>query len=103
MLAFSRSGRGRVTVEVSQENVPAVVFATQVIVGTIIFSLVMVAAFGLSRLVALMGAHGAPDWMMKPASWAEWLLFWADLFCFGLFLVSEVLKFVVGLVKEWRR
>jgi hypothetical protein len=50
-----------------------------------------------------MALHGAPNWMITPAQWAEWLLFWADLFCFGLFLLSEVLKFVISLVKEWRR
>jgi hypothetical protein len=92
-----------VTVEVSEETGPAAVFATQVIVGTFIFSLVMLAAYGLSVLVGWMAAHGAPEWMITPAHWAEWLLFWADLFCFGLFLLSEMLKFVLGLVKEWKR
>lgn len=91
------------TVEVSEETGPAVIFVTQVFVGTAIFSIVLLAAFGLSLLVSWMEAHGAPDWMARPSHWAEWLLFWVDLFCFGLFLLSEVLKFMVGLVKEWRR
>jgi hypothetical protein len=57
-----------VTVEVPEETAPAAAFAAQVIIGTIIFSLVMVAAFGLSWLVGWMAAHGAPDWMVTPGS-----------------------------------
>jgi hypothetical protein len=91
------------TVEVREETGPAVVFVTQVLVGTLLFSIVLLVAFGLARGVDWMGEHGAPPWMMSAAQWAEWSLFWVDLFCFALFLLSEVLKFMVGLVKEWRR
>jgi len=44
-----------VTVEVPEETIPAIVFVTQVVIGTLIFSVVMLAAFGLSRLVGWMG------------------------------------------------
>lgn len=89
-------------VELREETGTAAVFVAQVIVGTFIFSLVLAAAFGLSQLVAWMDRSGAPSWMINGAHWVEWSIFWLDIFCFGLFLTSEVLKFVVGLVKEWR-
>lgn len=89
-------------VEVSRETRPAVVFVVQVLVGTALYSLIMLAAFGLAKLVGWMEQGGAPSWMIHGAHWAEWALFWLDLFCFGLFLLSEALKFVRGLLAEWR-
>ena len=91
------------TVEVRDEAVPAAVFATQVIIGTILFSLVMLGAFGLSLLIKWMEGFGAPGWMIWGAHVAEKVIFGLDFFLFGLFLLSEALKFMVGLWKEWSR
>jgi hypothetical protein len=91
-----------VTVEVEEEAVPAAVFAVQVLVGTLLFSLVLLGAFGLSKLVSWMQSSGAPEWMIWGAHGAERLVFGLDLFLYGLFLLSEALKFAVGLWKEWR-
>lgn len=89
-------------VEIAKGTKPAVDFVVQVLVGTTLFALVIVAAFLLSRLVAWMEHAGAPAWMARTADWAEWVLFWTDLFCGGLFLLSEVLKFIRGLIRNWK-
>lgn len=90
------------SVELPEETTSAANFAIQVVVGTFLFSLVLLAAFGLAKLVEWMESAGAPTWMIGGAHWVEWTLFWGDAFLFGLFLLSEALKFVVGLWKEWR-
>ena len=90
------------SVMIPKEAGPAVRFAIQVLVGTFVFSVILLAAFGLSELVSWMQARGAPEWMITGAHWVEWCVFWLDVFLFGLFLFSEVLKFVIGLWKEWR-
>ena len=90
------------TVEVNEDAGPAVIFATQVIIGTILFSVVLALAFGLSKLVAWMQSYGAPEWMIWGAHLAEKMVFGLDLFLFSLFLLSEALKFVLGLLREWR-
>ena len=89
-------------VEAKDEAGLAAVFATQVVVGTFLFAVVMLTAFGLSKLVSLMEQTGAPKWMITGAHGAEIVVFGLDLFLFGLFLLSEALKFVIGLVREWR-
>lgn len=90
------------TVEIPGETTPASNFAVQVIVGTFLFSLVLLAAFGLAMLVNWMARSGAPNWMIAGSHWVEWIIFWGDVFLFGLFLLSEALKFILGLWKEWR-
>lgn len=90
------------TVEVDKGAGAAAVFATQVIIGSILFSMVLAAAFGLSKLVDWMQQSGAPDWMITGSHWAEYGLFSLDLFLFALFLLSEALKFVLSLWNEWR-
>jgi hypothetical protein len=49
-----------------------------------------------------MQLSGAPQWMVDGSGWAEKAVFWIDLFCFALFLLSEALKFVIALVREWK-
>lgn len=90
------------TVEIDEDIGPAATFAAQVIVGTILFSVVLLVAFGLAKLVEWMQASGAPEWMIRGAHLAEQVVFGLDLFLFCLFLLSEALKFVIGLWKEWR-
>ncbi len=89
--------------EVDQEAGAAAVFAFQVVVGTVLFAMVLVVAFGLSKLVMWMDQAGAPDWMIQGAHWAEFAVFALDLCLFFLFLISEALKFAKGLWNEWRR
>jgi hypothetical protein len=91
-----------VALEISEEAEPAAIFATQIIVGTILFALALLAAFGLDRLVAWIASAGAPTWMVFVAHLFEKLLFYLDLVLFGLFLVSEASKFVIGLGADWR-
>ena len=89
-------------VEIDEEIGPAATFAFQVIVGTLLFSIVLVVAFALAKMVDWMHAAGAPDWMVWGAHVAEQIVFGLDLFLFCLFLLSEALKFVIGLWNEWR-
>lgn len=91
------------TLRIPRESGTALNFAIQVIVGTVLFSLVLAAAFGLATLVEWMERAGAPQWMITGSHWVEWLLFWADVSLFGLFLISEALKFVVGLTRDWKK
>jgi hypothetical protein len=90
-------------VEVDEDSGSAAKFAAQVVVGTFLFAVVFGAAFGLSWLAGQMQAAGAPEWMIKGAHWAEKAVFGLDLFLFGLFLISEALKFVRALLRDWRR
>jgi hypothetical protein len=91
-----------VTIEINKEAGPAAVFAFQVIIGAFLYSVVLIAAFGLSKLVSLLQTWGAPEWMVWGAHLMEQLVFGLDHFLFGLFLLSEALKFVVGIWREWR-
>lgn len=90
-------------VEVDEDSGSAAVFAAQVVIGTILFAIVLGVAFALSWLVTRMQTAGAPEWMIKGAHWAEFAVFGLDLFLFGLFLISEALKFVRALLRDWRR
>jgi len=87
---------------IPKESGPAARFATQVVVGTILFAIVLLAAFGLAMLLKWMESLGAPEWMITGAHWVEWAVFWVDVFLFSLFLLSEAIRFVIGLVQEWK-
>jgi hypothetical protein len=91
-----------VAVEEAEPPGAAINFAVQVIVGTLLFSIALGVAFGLSKLVSWMELSGAPGWMIWGAHLAEKTVFGLDLFLFSLFLLSEALKFMIGLWKEWR-
>ena len=73
-------------VDIPEETGPAAVFASQVLIGTFLFALALLAAFGLDRLVAWMAITGAPPWMVDGAHIFEKLLFGLDFFLFALFL-----------------
>ena len=90
-------------VEVDKEAGAAAVFAAQVVIGTFLFAMVLLGAFGLSKLVTWMQLSGAPEWMIIGAHWAEFAVVGLDLFLFALFLTSEALKFMLGLWNDWRR
>lgn len=88
-------------VEVSKEVRPAVDFAIQVVVGAFMFTIVALVAVGIAGLIKLIEWLGfAPPWLIEGLHWAEWGVFWLDLFCFGLFLMSEAIKLIIGMWKE---
>ncbi len=78
-------------------------FAVHVVVGAVSFCVVLLVAVALSGVVHLLERWvGVPPWILEGAAWAEFCLFWGDLFLFGLFLVSESLKLVRGILASWR-
>lgn len=88
-------------IEIPRALKPVTDFAVQVIVGALAFTAVMLIAVGLAALVKWIETwEVAPEWLIGGLHWLEWGLFWTDAFCFGLFLVSEVLKLVRGLWRE---
>lgn len=80
---------------------PVTDFAIQVVIGAIAFALILLVAVGLAWLVQQIEGWGvAPVWMIEGLHWLEWTLFWVDAVCFVLFLMSEVIKLVMGLWRE---
>jgi hypothetical protein len=80
---------------------PVTDFGIQVAIGAIAFTLVALVAVVLSCIVDLIEFwRVAPLWLIQGLHWLEWVLFWTDAFCFGLFLVSEVIKLARGLWRE---
>ena len=90
-------------IEFPKNTAPAVNFVLQVIIGATMFVVVLLVAYLIAAFVTLLAQSGAPRWMIAGAQWVEWLLFWLDIFVFGLFLVSETLTFVMELFREQKR
>jgi hypothetical protein len=89
-------------ITIPQQSKPIFDFVVQVVFGAIGFLVVFGAATLISILVK--SAEGVtPDWVQIGAGYAEKALFAVDLFCFGLFILSETLKLIRGLWNEWRR
>lgn len=79
-------------------------FATQVVVGTLAFLIVLGAAVVVSAAVrALEEHHLGPPWLATSAGYVEMAIWGADLFVFALFMVVEAFKFardLLGLGKQ---
>ena len=87
-------------ITIPKQTKPIFDFVVQVVFGTIGFLVVFGAATLISVLVK--SAEGiTPDWVQVVAGYAEKSLFAVDLFCFGLFILSETLKLIRGLWLEW--
>ena len=67
-------------------------FTVHVIVGILVFLVVFVAAVGLGWVVDWAAANGAHSWIVKPARFAEGVLFGLDLCVSGLFILKEFVK-----------
>jgi hypothetical protein len=81
----------------------AVGFAIQTVVGAICFLVVLLVAFGVSWVVTTLGhALNAPAWLFDGAQIGEQVIFGADVFVYGLLLLSEALKFARTLWREWK-
>ncbi len=80
---------------------PMLDFTVHVIIGAGAFTVVFVVAATISIFVK--GADGmVPKWVAAGGEMAEKTLFGLDLFCFGLFILSEVLHLIRGLMNEWK-
>lgn len=80
---------------------PMIDFAIHVVVGACGFLLVLAVAVAI--LLSVKAIDGTvPAWVQSGADLAKKALFGLDLFLFGLFVLSEALKLVRGLVDEWK-
>jgi hypothetical protein len=80
---------------------PMVDFAIHVVVGACGFIVILGITAAISAFVKLIDGT-VPPWVAMGAEWAELGLFGLDLALFGLFVVSEALKLIRGLLNEWR-
>lgn len=80
---------------------PVADFVIHVVVGTFLFSVVLVAAPAIALVVHLIGAFGfKPEWFVSAAEGGEKTIFYLDLFLFGLFLLSETIRFIRSIWRE---
>lgn len=86
--------------KVPTEAASAIRLSIQVVVATIMATIISLCAFGLALLVSVMKAHHAPDWMVTGTLALEIFLWAADVVCFTLFVTNEVIGFCVSLWRE---
>jgi len=81
----------------------AVGFAIQVVVGAACFGVVLLAAETIAWLVSLSEqVFAVPGWLKFGAEAVEKVIFGADVFVYGLLILSETLKFARTLWREWK-
>jgi hypothetical protein len=77
-------------------------FTVHVIVGIIVFLVVFVAAVALGWVVDWAERHGAHEWIVGPARFAEGVLFGLDIFVSALFILKEFAKLIRHiLLEDW--
>jgi hypothetical protein len=81
----------------------AVGFAIQVVVGAACFLVVLLVAASIAWLVST-AEHlfSVPTWLKFGAEAVEEGIFGADVFVYGLLILSETLKFARTLWREWK-
>lgn len=79
---------------------PIVDLGVQIGIGALMFVFVGLVALFLSWFVHWLQTMGAPEWLVNSTHYLEIALYGVDVFCFGLFLVNEALKFVRKL--DWK-
>jgi hypothetical protein len=79
---------------------PLIDFAIHVVVGSIVFIIVFLATVAISVVVKTFDGM-IPLWVAKTSEYAEMGLFGIDMSLFALFIISEAIRLVRGLVLEW--
>ncbi|TPW03485.1 MAG: hypothetical protein FD125_1578 [bacterium] len=93
-------GGGALAFKVPSETGRAIRLAIQVVIATLMATIISLCAFGLALLVDLLKAHKAPEWMITGTLGLEIFLWAADVVCFTLFVANEVIGFCVSLWRE---
>ena len=78
-------------------------FAIQTVVGAACFLVVLLVAGGIALIVSTAERFLAiPSWLSVGAEGVEKVIFGADVFVYGLLILSETLKFARTLLREWK-
>ena len=85
--------------KVPAESAHAIRLAIQVVVATLMATMISLCALLLAWLVDVMKAYHVSDWMVTGTLALEIFLWAADVVCFTLFVANEVIGFCVSL---WR-
>jgi fructose-specific phosphotransferase system IIC component len=89
--------------KVPQRFAVAVGFAIQTVVGAVCFVVVLLVAAAIAWFVTWLERWLAiPHWLSLGAQIVEKAIFVADVFVYGLLILSETLKFARTLWKEWK-
>lgn len=89
--------------KVPQRFAVAVGFAIQTGVGAACFVVVLLVAGGIAWFIDVLEEQlGIPHWLSVGAQVVEKAIFCADIFVYGLLILSETLRFARTLWKEWK-
>ena len=86
--------------KVPAETGSAIRLAIQVLIATLMATIISLCAFGLALLVDVLKAYHAPEWMITGTLGLEIFLWAADVVYFTLFVANEVIGFCVSLWRE---
>ncbi|MGF6400602.1 hypothetical protein ABH905_004268 [Pseudomonas frederiksbergensis] len=79
---------------------PASHLAAHIFVGTTIFCIVAIAAFGLQKLVHLLESNGTDATIITVLTIVEHLTFYVDMFCYVVMLLGAAFVFVREIARE---
>lgn len=88
------------TVRIPVASKPIVDLCIQVAVGAVAFVFIGLVALFLAWFARWLAMLGAPDWLVNSTHYLEIGLYGLDVFCFGLFVVNEAIKFARKL--DWK-
>lgn len=78
-------------------------FVIHILVASFLFGVVTLAAFGLWRFTMWLKGIGAPDEIWFVSYVVSELVFWVDVFCFGVFVIAEVYKLIKEIIADARK
>lgn len=82
------------TVRIPVSSKPIVDLGIQVAVGAMLFVFIGFVALFLAWFARWLAMLGAPEWLADSTHYLEIGLYGLDVFCSGLFLANEAIKFV---------
>lgn len=78
-------------------------FVIHILVASFLFGVVTLAAFGLWWFTMWLKNMGAPNEIWAVGYVVSELVFWIDVFCFGVFVLAEVYKLIKEIIADARK
>jgi hypothetical protein len=78
-------------------------FVIHILVASFLFGVVTLAAYALWWFTVWLKGIGAPDEITFVSYAVSEIVFWLDVFCFGVFVIAEVYKLVREIIADAKK